>query len=110
MSSESREILHDIDAHPVHGTKTYWVIGFYLFVLTALEIGCYYFEEQLGSIATPLILVLSAAKFILVVAFYMHLKYDSKIFTGVFLFPAALAILVIGSLTILYHVLHPMPR
>lgn len=108
MSSETREILHDLDAHPVHGTKTYWVIGFYLFVLTALEIGCYYVEDQLGGLAAPIILILSAAKFLLVVAFYMHLKYDSKIFTGVFVFPALLATLVITSLIILYHVLHPL--
>src|SRR5690606_35347970 len=110
MSSESREIMHDLDAHPVHGTKTYWVIGGYLFVLTALEIAAYYVEDSLGSLATPTILALSAAKFILVVMFYMHLKYDSKMFTGVFLFPMSLATLVIGSLIILYHVLHPLPR
>ena len=108
MSSESREVLHDIDAHPVHGTKTCWVIGAYLFVLTALEIGAYYVEDSLGNLVTPIILALSAAKFILVVMFYMHLKYDSKMFTGIFLFPAALATLVITSLIVLYHVLHPL--
>lgn len=108
MSSESREVLHDLDAHPVHGTKTYWVIGAYLFVLTALEIGAYYIEESLGSLVTPVILALSAAKFVLVVMFYMHLKYDSKLFTGIFLFPAALGTLVITSLIVLYHVLHPL--
>jgi cytochrome c oxidase subunit IV len=110
MSSETREVLHDIDAHPVHGTKTYWVIGLYLFILTALEIACYYVEDYLGAIAAPLILALSAGKFVLVVMFYMHLKYDSRMFTGVFLFPMALGTLVIVSLIILYHVLHPMPR
>ena len=109
MSSESREVMHDIDAHPVHGTRIYWVIGVYLFVLTALEIGAYYIEDSLGSLAVPVILLLSAAKFILVVMFYMHLKYDSKVFTGVFLFPAALATLVITSLIVLYHVLHVLP-
>ena len=107
MSSETREVLHDVDAHPVHGTRTYWIIGAYLFVLTALEIGCYYLEDQLGSLATPAILILSAAKFILVVMFYMHLKYDSKVFTALFVFPMALAALVIGGLTILYHILNP---
>jgi cytochrome c oxidase subunit IV len=110
MSSETREVLHDIDAHPEHGTKTYWIIGAILFVLTALEILCYYIEDQLGAAAAPLILALSAAKFILVVMFFMHLKYDSPMFTGVFLFPMALGTLVIVSLIILYHVLHPMPR
>ena len=110
MSSESREVLHDLEAHPVHGTRTYWVIGGYLFVLTALEIAAYYFEDSLGSAAVPAILVLSAAKFVLVVMFYMHLKYDSRMFTVVFLFPMALATLVIGSLIVLYHVLHQLPR
>jgi cytochrome c oxidase subunit 4 len=47
-------------------------------------------------------------KFVLVVAFYMHLKYDSKLFTGIFLFPLALGTLVICALTILYHVLAPL--
>lgn len=110
MSSESREVMHDIDAHPVHGTKTYWMIGGYLFVLTALEILAYYFEDTLGDSATAVILALSAMKFVLVVMFFMHLKYDSKMFTGVFIFPMALATLVIGGLTILYHVLHPLVR
>ncbi len=108
MSSETREIQHDLEAHPAHGTRIYWVIGLYLFILTALEIACYYIEDQLGNLAAPTILALSAAKFILVVMFYMHLKYDSKLFTGVFLFPMALAALVIGGLTILYHILNPV--
>ena len=108
MSSETREVLHDMDAHPVHGTRTYWIIGAYLFVLTALEIAAFYIEDSLGELATPVILSLSAAKFILVVMFYMHLKYDSKVFTGIFLFPAALGTLVITSLIVLYHVLHPL--
>lgn len=110
MSSESREVMHDVEAHPVHGTRLYWVIGVWLFVLTALEIIAYYVEEALGPAVTGVILALSAAKFVLVVMFYMHLKFDSKVFTGVFLFPMALAALVITSLTVLYHVLHELPR
>ena len=108
MSSETREIMHDQDAHPVHGTRTYWIIGAILFVITALEIAAYYVEDTLGSLAVPVILALSALKFWLVVWFYMHLKYDSRTFTGIFVFPMALATLVIVSLTLLYHVLHPL--
>ena len=53
-----------------------------------------------------LILVLSAVKFFSVVAYYMHLKFDNKLFTGIFVFPALLGVLVIGSMILLFHVLH----
>lgn len=108
MSSETREIMHDQHAHPVHGTRTYWIVGAILFVVTALEIAAYYVEDTLGSAAAPIILVLSAMKFWLVVWFFMHLKYDSRVFSGIFVFPMALATLVITGLTLLYHVLHPL--
>ncbi|HET7321028.1 MAG TPA: cytochrome C oxidase subunit IV family protein [Longimicrobiaceae bacterium] len=105
MSSSTREVMHDQHTHPVHGTAIYWWIGILLTLVTGGEILCYYFETQLGGWVTPMILVLSAIKFALVVMFYMHLKYDSKVFTGVFLFPATLATLAICGMTILYHVL-----
>ncbi len=108
MSSETREIMHDQHSHPVHGTRTYWIIGAILFVVTALEIAAYYVEDQLGAAAAPTILVLSAIKFFLVVMFFMHLKYDNKVFTGIFIFPALLATLVITSLFLLYHFLNPL--
>jgi cytochrome c oxidase subunit IV len=108
MSSESREVMHDQHAHPVGATRTYWVIGVILTLVTFIEISAYFWEEWYGVFAVPTVLIVSAFKFVLVVAFYMHLKYDSKVFTGVFVFPMALATLVIGSLILLYHVLHPL--
>jgi cytochrome c oxidase subunit 4 len=108
MSSETREIMHDQEDHPIHGTRTYWIIGIILIVITALEILAYVVEDSLAAAATPVILVLSAAKFALVVMFYMHLKYDSKVFSGIFLFPLALGTLVVVGITILYKVLHPL--
>jgi cytochrome c oxidase subunit 4 len=108
MSSSTREIMHDVHSHPVNATRTYVIIGVILLVVTALEIVAYMAEDMLGGAVAPVILALSAVKFVLVVAFYMHLKYDSKLFTGIFLFPLALATLVICALTILYHVLWPL--
>ena len=108
MSSETREIMHDQESHPVHGTRTYWIIGAILFVVTALEILAYYIEGTLGFAAVPVILALSAIKFVLVVMFFMHLKYDSNVFTGIFMFPFALGTLIIVSLYLLYHLLHPL--
>ncbi|CAN5354364.1 hypothetical protein BH23GEM4_BH23GEM4_19610 [soil metagenome] len=109
MSSETREIAHDVDAHPVHSTRTYWQIFAILTVATAIEILLYYSEAVWhlipAGVAVPAILLVSAVKFILVVMFYMHLKYDSRVFTGVFLFPFALGTVVVGGLFLLYHVL-----
>jgi len=107
MSSETREIVHDQHSHPTN--RFYVIIGVALLVLTAFEILGYMGEESgtfAPGAAAAIILVLSAAKFLLVVAFYMHLKFDHKLFTGIFVFPAALAILVIGSMILLFHVLH----
>ena len=108
MSSETREIMHDQHTHPVGETRTYWIIGVILIVATVIEVAAYYGESVLGGFSNTVVMVVSAAKFILVVMFYMHLKYDSKVFTGVFIFPMALATLVIGGLYLLYHVVHPL--
>ncbi len=105
MSSESREIMHDQHSHP--DWPTYVVIGVVLTVITAAEVAIFYLEPAIGSrgLVIGLLMVLSTVKFVLVVMFYMHLKFDSRVFTGVFLFPLALGTLVILSLFMLYHIL-----
>lgn len=98
--------------HPTPGMYT--KVGLVLFILTALEVGLYEitYGEHAGGAAeaikpffVPLLLLLSAAKFALVAMFYMHLKQDSKLFTGIFVFPLTIATIVIVSLMILmaYH-------
>ncbi len=107
MTSETREIVHDQHAHP--GWRFYGVIGVILLVFTALEIVGYVGETKgwySGGAAAAIILVLSAAKFFSVVAYYMHLKFDNKLFTGIFVFPAVLGTLVIGGMILLFHVVH----
>jgi cytochrome c oxidase subunit 4 len=92
------------DEHGGHASVGfYWMIGGILAVLTAIEVAAYYME--LGSVEVPLLLILSAAKFVLVVMFFMHLKFDSKIFTGVFLAGLVLAVLMVTGLVILYRYL-----
>jgi len=108
MSSETREIVHDQHAHPVGETRTYWIIGIILILVTVIEVSAYMFASTFGAFGTPVVVIVSAAKFILVVMFYMHLKYDSPVFSGIFIFPMTLAVLVIGGLWMLYHVLHPL--
>jgi cytochrome c oxidase subunit 4 len=107
MTSETREIVHDQHAHP--GWKFYGVIGVILIAFTVFEILGYVGETKgmySSGTAAVIILVLSAVKFFSVVAYYMHLKFDNKLFTGIFVFPALLGTLVICGMILLFHVVH----
>jgi heme/copper-type cytochrome/quinol oxidase subunit 4 len=116
MSATAADLAHD-HSHP--GPAVYIKIGVILFILTAAEVAVYelgYHHAEAGvgallhPIVVPVLLVLSAVKFALVAMFYMHLKQDSKLFTGVFVFPLIIATVVIIILIVLFaylHSLHP---
>jgi cytochrome c oxidase subunit IV len=109
MTSETREVAHDQHAHPTN--RFYAVVAVWLIVFTAVEVAFYYFEEWgwvAEGVAVTVILVLSALKFLGVVLFYMHLKFDHKLFSGIFVFPALLGALVISSLWLLNQFIHPL--
>jgi cytochrome c oxidase subunit 4 len=84
----------------------YWMIGVVLTVITAVEVAIFYIP-QLASVLVPALLVLSAAKFVLVVAYYMHLKFDSNVFAGLFMAGFVLATFMVTALIVLYKVLPP---
>ncbi|HWJ23147.1 MAG TPA: cytochrome C oxidase subunit IV family protein [Gemmatimonadaceae bacterium] len=77
---------HDAAAHAHHPTaKTYLVVGLFLTIITVLEVWAYYVPSFVASKAfVPTLLIMSAVKFATVVMFYMHLKYDHKIFRALF--------------------------
>lgn len=102
--SEAAE-THGHEEHGGHASVGfYWMIGGILTVITAVEVAVFYIEA-LAPVLVPVLLVLSAAKFILVVMFFMHLKFDSKIFTGLFLAGLSLATFMTVALVVLYHFL-----
>jgi cytochrome c oxidase subunit IV len=96
------EVAHSEHGHPTW--KTYVVIGAILTVITAIEVAIFYIPALAG-IIVPTLLVLSTAKFLIVVLFYMHLKFDSPIFGRMFFAPLFLAMLVVVGLIILFKVL-----
>ena len=49
------------------------------------------FIRDVEHVLVPVLIVLGAAKFALVAMFYMHLKYDGWLLTGVFVFPLMIA-------------------
>lgn len=74
-----------------HGTAQYWKVGAVLAVITALEFAVVYVESLRGVLALLLILM-GLAKFALVAMYFMHLKVDTRIYTGFFLAGLILAI------------------
>lgn len=84
--------------HP--SVDVYLRVAVVLVILTVLEVGVFY-VPAFHPVLVPVLLVLSVAKFTLVVMFYMHLKADSKIFTFLFGAPLMLAVLVLVALLLL---------
>ena len=99
----------EIDVHAMgemheHPTwKEYKWVALILTLITVLEVWAYYVPSFVASPAfVPVLLVMSAAKFAIVVLFYMHLKYDHRLFRGLFTGPLIIAMATIISLLFLF--------
>lgn len=102
----SAEATHANEAHAdeAHATTGHYIrIAIILTVLTIMEVATYYLDIPFG-ILVPLLLVLAGLKFGLVVAYYMHLRYDSKLFSGFFFFGFTIEILLLVALLVLFGV------
>jgi cytochrome c oxidase subunit 4 len=74
--------------HP--GEAEYVKIGVVLGVLTAIEVAIYYFNIP-RNLFVVMLITLSAVKFSAVVMWFMHLRFDSRIFTTAFVTGLVLA-------------------
>jgi cytochrome c oxidase subunit 4 len=89
-----------VHAHPTW-TQYRWV-ALWLTVITVFEVYIYYTPFSKTPMYVPLLLVLSATKFAIVVMFYMHLKYDHKLFRSLFTGPLTIAICTLLALFALF--------
>jgi len=85
--------------HP--GGKEYLAIAVILTVITAVEVAIFYIPAM-KPVLVPSLLTLSALKFALVAMFYMHLKFDHRLFSWLFVLPMILAAAVILALLRLF--------
>ena len=99
MSQMAAPALARERAHP--GYATYVAVAVILAVVTTMEVGAYY-QPGLRNVLVPILLVLSAIKFSLVVLFFMHLKFDSRLFSVLFFGGMTLAIAVLVALVSLF--------
>jgi cytochrome c oxidase subunit 4 len=98
----------DIDVHSIgevheHPTWTqYKWVALILTLMTVVEVWVYYTPFQNSPMFAPTLIVMSAVKFAIVVLFYMHLKYDHKLFKALFTGPLIIAMSTIVALLFLF--------
>ena len=92
-------------AHVEHPDwKQYKWVALWLFLITIVEVWVYYIPSFVASpFFVPGLLIMSAVKFAVVVMFYMHLKYDHKLFRALFTGPLLIAVFTITALLFLFH-------
>lgn len=94
--------LHEAETHDdaeAHGLSDlgYVKVAIFLAVLTALEVSTYYFD--FGPFFIPVLLILMAIKFVTVVSYFMHLKFDNRMYSFMFYAGLGLALIVyLGTL------------
>lgn len=92
---------HDAHAHPTW--KQYKWVALILTLITVVEVWVYYIPSFTRTkLFVPSLLIMSAVKFAIVVMFYMHLKYDAKLFRALFVGPLTLAAFTIVGLLFLF--------
>ncbi len=91
--------------HPAHPTPSqYWKIAAFLAVITAVEVAMYYIDQrlELGFLNAAILVMLSALKFIVVIGWFMHLRFErpllSRFFTGGFLLACACYLVVLSAM------------
>jgi len=94
-----------------HATvKTYINVAILLAILNALEVASLYIPGIPGPLLVISLLAMSAVKFFLVVAFFMHLRYDHPIMRALFVGPLLIAIVIILAVMALFGAFVLLPR
>lgn len=81
--------------------RTYLGVAGILAVLTALEVMVFY-VPALKPVLVPILMVMMIGKFALVVMYFMHLKQDANILTGLFTGALTVATAIVIALMALY--------
>lgn len=100
MADHSSEHAQDV-AHA--SVRTYLVIAAILTVVTLIEVATYFIEwfQDRFWLLFWVLCVLSLLKFWLVVAYYMHLRYDDIFYRRVFIAPLVIAVAITVVLVVL---------
>jgi len=108
MTTDVQEIEEAQDAHEDHRAdhshptpQQYWLIALILAILTAIEVAVPSISAFDGPPRVVLLLGLGAIKFAMVVALFMHLKFEKPLYRNFFLIGlgGAIAMFIVVLLT-----------
>jgi cytochrome c oxidase subunit IV len=83
---------HEDAGHPTEAA--YWKIFFILFAVTGLEVLLYYASIPGVNLNNTALGVLAFGKFAIVVGYFMHLRFDSRVLRRLFVMGLILAVVV----------------
>lgn len=81
--------------------KQYVVVALILAAVTAGEVAISYID--IGPLFLPLLLVMMVFKFFTVVMYFMHLKFDNRLFSVLFYMGLGLAVFVYCAALLTFH-------
>lgn len=92
QETESGAVVHEpeLAVHP--GPAEYVKVAIILSLATAIEVGLYYITALPSGLYIALLMFFMVIKFALVVLWFMHLRFDSKLFRRLFLVGIILAL------------------
>jgi len=96
----------EVQTHKHPSEIEYVKIAVFLAVITAAEVGVYYIHS-LKPYLRPILGVMMVVKFAYVAAWFMHLKFDSKVFRRFFILGIVLALLVFSVVLLTFTVVIP---
>jgi len=91
---------HHVDVEPEEHPGDHWsdlkfiYLAIGLAVITAIEVVLSYMVDDLGPIFLPALIILMLVKFFSVVSYFMHLKFDNRLFSLMFYLGLGLAVTV----------------
>jgi cytochrome c oxidase subunit 4 len=90
VETEAHGHEHDHDEHDHPSDGKYIQIALILGVITAVEVALSYID--VGKAFVPALVICMVAKFAIVAGYFMHLKFDNRLLTRVFVAGILLAI------------------
>jgi cytochrome c oxidase subunit IV len=100
MSAQVAELHHD-GGHQHPGERTYVKVAVILALITIAEVAIYYIDS-FSSFLVEALLIMSAFKFVTVVSYFMHLKFDDRRLAWTFGLAMIVALSVVLGLEVLF--------